>query len=125
MAWVWLLLASVLEVAFAIGLKASAGFSKPWWTAFTVVATIGSITFLTLALKTLPISVGYPIWTGLGAVGTVLIGVLVLGESWTALRVASVGLIVLGVIGLRVGAEASGEGSATAGGEPGAGVRAD
>lgn len=83
-------------------MKQSQGFTKLWPSVLVVVGSIGGIGLLTLALKTLPVSVGYPLWVGVGTVGTVAFGVLVLGESMTALKVASIALILLGVIGLKM-----------------------
>ncbi|HEP9904015.1 TPA: multidrug efflux SMR transporter [Pseudomonas aeruginosa] len=101
MAWFHLLVAAAFEVAFAMGMKFSNGFSRLWPSLLTVVAAIGGIYFLTLALRELPVSVAYPIWTAIGSLGTVFLGVLLLGESLTAVKLVSVGLIVAGVAGLK------------------------
>jgi len=93
-------------------MKQSQGFTRVWPTVWVVVGSIGGIGLLTLALKTLPVSVGYPVWVGVGTLGTVLFGVVVMGESMTALKVASIAVILLGVIGLKV---------STPGGDGGAG----
>lgn len=85
-------------------MKASNGFTVFWPSVGTVIGMIASISFLTLALRTLPISVGYPIWVGAGALGTVIFGAILFGEAMTLLKAASVGLIVIGVIGLKVAA---------------------
>ena len=95
MAWFHLLVAAAFEVAFANG------FGRLWPSLLTVVAAIGGIYFLTLALRELPVSVAYPIWTAIGSLGTVFLGVLLLGESLTAVKLVSVGLIVAGVAGLK------------------------
>lgn len=100
MAWFHLLVAAAFEVAFAMGMKLSNGFGRLWPSLLTVVAAIGGIYFLTLALRELPVSVAYPIWTAIGSLGTVFLGVLLLGESLTAVKLVSVGLIVAGVAGL-------------------------
>ncbi|HCK0566686.1 TPA: multidrug efflux SMR transporter [Pseudomonas aeruginosa] len=101
MAWFHLLVAAAFEVAFAMSMKFSNGFGRLWPSLLTVVAAIGGIYFLTLALRELPVSVAYPIWTAIGSLGTVFLGVLLLGESLTAVKLVSVGLIVAGVAGLK------------------------
>lgn len=100
-AWTYLLIAALFEIAFAIGMKLSDGFSRPLPTALTAVAVVGGIVFLTLALKELPVSVAYPIWTALGALGTVAIGAAFLGEGFSLAKGLSVLAIVAGVMGLR------------------------
>lgn len=102
MAWVWLGLAGLLEIGWAIGLKLSAGFSRFWPSVFTVVAMAASIGLLGLALKTLPVSTAYAIWTGIGAVGTAAIGILVLGETATAMKLGGIAMIAGGIILLKV-----------------------
>jgi quaternary ammonium compound-resistance protein SugE len=102
MAWIYLGLAAAFEVTFAMGMKYADGFTKPLPTAITIVAVIGGITFLTLAMKTLPVSVAYPIWTAVGTLGTVALGFAFLGEALTPLKVASALAIVAGVAGLKV-----------------------
>lgn len=99
--WVYLAVATVFEIGFAVCMKASEGFTRPWPTAGLVVSAIGGTTCLTLALRTLPVGVAYPIWTGLGAVGTVLLGGVLFGERLAPLQLASVALIIAGVVGLR------------------------
>ncbi|ALY53923.1 TPA: DMT family transporter [Pseudomonas aeruginosa] len=101
MAWFHLLVAAAFEVAFAMSMKFSNGFGRLWPSLLTVVAAIGGIYFLTLALRELPVSVAYPIWTAIGSLGTVFLGVLLLGESLTAVKLVSVGLIVAEVAGLK------------------------
>lgn len=105
MAWIFLGLAAVFEIVFAVSMKQSNGFTRLWPTVWTVVGVIGGITLLTLALKTLPVSVGYPIWVGVGTVGTVVFGAVVLGETVSLVTVASIAAILLGVIGLKVSAD--------------------
>jgi quaternary ammonium compound-resistance protein SugE len=100
MAWVYLILAGLLEIGWAVLLKKTDGFTRPGPSAATFVLYIGSIWLLSLALRTLPTSTGYAVWVGIGAVGTALIGLLFLGEPATALRLASIALIILGVLGL-------------------------
>ncbi|MGE8410830.1 MAG: DMT family transporter [Pseudomonas sp.] len=103
MAWGLLLLAAIFEVVFAMGMKYAEGFTRPWPSLLTVVAALGGIYFLTLALRELPVSVAYPIWTAIGSLGTVLLGFALLGESLTPVKLISVGLIVVGVVGLKQG----------------------
>jgi quaternary ammonium compound-resistance protein SugE len=101
MAWAYLLIAGMLEVGWAIGLKYTDGFTRLWPSIWTVVAMIFSLGFLGLALKTLPVGTAYAVWTGIGAVGTVLLGIYLFGEPATALRLACIGLIVAGITGLK------------------------
>lgn len=102
MAWAYLALAAVFEVAFVVSMKASKGFTVPWASAATLVGVVAGIGFLTLALRTLPISIGYPIWVGAGAVGSVLFGALLFGEAFGPAKLACIVLIVAGVAGLKV-----------------------
>ena len=101
-AWWMLTVAGILEVVWAIGLKSSDGFRKPGIATFTVMAMIASFYFLAQALKTLPVGTGYAVWTGIGAVGTAIVGIVVFGESREAARIASIGLIVAGIVGLKL-----------------------
>ena len=102
MEWIYLGLAALFEVTFAMSMKYAEGFTKLVPTMITVVGVIGGIGFLTLALKTLPVSVAYPIWTAVGTLGTVILGYLWLGESLSALKVASALAIVAGISGLKI-----------------------
>ncbi|GFZ84549.1 multidrug SMR transporter [Elstera cyanobacteriorum] len=102
MAWLYLLVAGVLEVGWAIGLKYTDGFTRLWPTVGTVISMILSVGFLGLALKELPVGTGYAVWTGIGTVGTVILGIALLGEPATVMRLACVGLIVAGIIGLKL-----------------------
>jgi quaternary ammonium compound-resistance protein SugE len=102
MAWLLLFLAGILEVAWAIGLKYSDGFSRLWPSALTALAMAASIGFLAMALKTIPVGTGYAIWTGIGAAGTAVMGMLLFAEAASAARVLSLLLIVLGIIGLKL-----------------------
>lgn len=102
-AWLLLLAAGVFEVAWALGLKTTEGFTRPLPTVLTVGAMIASIVLLGLAVKQLPISTAYAVWTGIGAVGTAILGVLLLGEAITPLKAASLALITLGLVGLKMG----------------------
>ncbi len=102
MAWVYLGIAAVFEVIFAMSMKYSDGFTKLLPSTLVVIGGAGGLFFLTLAMKHLPVSVAYPIWTAVGILGTVTLGALMLGESITALKVASAVLIVVGVAGLKI-----------------------
>lgn len=102
MSWILLLLASVFEVGWAIGLKYTDGFSRLVPSALTVAAMIVSVALLGLSVRALPIGTAYAVWTGLGAAGTALLGIVLLGESASALRLACIGLILLGVAGLKI-----------------------
>lgn len=102
MAWIFLLSAGVLEVVWAFLMKASAGFTRPWPTVGMVVFMIASFGLLSLAMKTLPLGTAYAIWTGVGAVGAFVVGVAVLGEPLTPLRIAGVTLVASGLIVLKL-----------------------
>lgn len=102
MAFVYLFLAGLLEIVWAVGLKFTEGFTRLIPSAVTLVAMIASILLLGLALRDLPVGTAYAIWTGIGAVGTALVGIAVLGEPATAARLASIGLIVAGIVGLKL-----------------------
>lgn len=102
MAWIYLALAAVFEVIFATSMKYAEGFTRPWPTVITVVAVIAGISFLTLAMKTLPLSVAYPIWTAVGTLGTVILGFVFFGEPITWVKAISVAAIIAGVAGLKV-----------------------
>ncbi len=102
MPWIYLLTASIFEIIFAISMKYADGFTKFWPTIAVVIGGVGGITFLTLALKTLPVSVAYPVWTGVGIVGTVLLGYLLFNESLTAMKIISIAAILLGIAGLKL-----------------------
>ena len=102
MAWIYLFVAGVLEVGWAIGLKYTEGFSKLVPSVVTVALMIGSFNFLSIALKTLPIGTAYAVWTGIGAVGTAIIGIWFLKEPADLLRIASIFLIVVGIVGLKL-----------------------
>ncbi|MGV3663064.1 MAG: quaternary ammonium compound efflux SMR transporter SugE [Prosthecobacter sp.] len=102
MPWFHLIIAGLLEVAWAIGLKQTDGWTRLWPSVITGLLMIASFFFLSLALRALPIGTAYAIWTGIGAVGTALIGIFVFGEPRTAARLACIVLIVAGIIGLKL-----------------------
>jgi quaternary ammonium compound-resistance protein SugE len=102
MAWIYLLIAGLLEVGWAIGLKYTEGFTRLVPSVLTGAAMIASFYFLSNALKSIPIGTGYAIWTGIGAVGTALIGMFLLGESKEIGRVICLFLIVIGIVGLKL-----------------------
>jgi quaternary ammonium compound-resistance protein SugE len=104
MAWTYLVLAGLLEIGWAIGLKYTDGFTRLVPSVLTALSMIGSVVLLGLALKTLPVGTGYAVWTGIGTVGTALLGIVLLGEPATAMRLACIGLIVLGILGLKFAA---------------------
>ncbi len=102
MGWIYLLGAGLLEIGWAIGLKYTQGFTRPLPTVLTVLSMALSLGLLGLALKTLPLGTAYAIWTGIGTVGTVILGIVLFGEAATALRLACVGLILAGIVGLKL-----------------------
>ena len=102
MAWTILFAAGLLEVVWAIGLKYTEGFSRLLPSILTLASMAGSIILLGMALRTLPIGTAYAVWTGIGAVGTALLGIVLFGEPATALRLACIGLIVAGIVGLKL-----------------------
>lgn len=101
-AWLLLLLAGVFEVVWAVGLKYTDGFTRPVASAVTIAGMIVSVWLLSVALKTIPLGTGYAIWTGVGAVGTAIAGMILFGESRAALRLACIALIVAGIVGLKI-----------------------
>jgi quaternary ammonium compound-resistance protein SugE len=102
MAWVWLTAAGLLEIVWAVGLKYTEGFTKPWPSAITLAAMAASVYCLAVAVRTIPIGTGYAVWTGIGAVGVAILGMVLFNEPRDALRLASIGLIVAGIAGLKV-----------------------
>ncbi|MGH9609813.1 MAG: quaternary ammonium compound efflux SMR transporter SugE [Bryobacteraceae bacterium] len=102
MAWTILFCAGLLEIGWAIGLKYTYGFTRLLPTILTVAAMIGSMALLGLAVRTLPIGTAYAVWTGIGTAGTVILGIVLLGESASLSRVFFVFLIVAGIVGLRL-----------------------
>jgi len=104
MAWLWLFLSGLLEVVWSGAMKASEDFTKPWPTALMAVSALVGLWLLSLAMRSLPLGVAYLVWVGIGAVGAFVVGVFAFGETVSALRILSVGLIVAGIIGLRLSA---------------------
>ena len=102
MSWIILFFAGLFEVGWAVGLKYTEGFSKPLPTVLTALAMLVSLGLLGLAMKHLPLGPAYAVWTGVGAVGTVIAGIVLFGESMALLRLASVALIVCGLVGLKL-----------------------
>jgi quaternary ammonium compound-resistance protein SugE len=104
MPWLILFVAGLLEVVWAVGLKYTHGFSRLVPSVITVVAMVVSMAMLSWAMKSLPVGTAYAVWTGIGAVGAAITGILLLGESASPMRIASLTLIVLGIIGLKISA---------------------
>ena len=102
MAWIVLFVAGLLEIAWAAGLKQAEGFTRLVPSLFTIVAMVASLGLLGVALRTLPLGTAYAVWTGIGTIGTALIGIVLYGEPATAIRLACIGLIVLGILGLKL-----------------------
>ncbi len=102
MAWITLFIAGVFEVGWAIGLKYTEGFTRVVPTIATVLSMVISLGLLGVALKSLPVGTAYAVWTGVGTVGTAILGMVLFGESTAALRLACIGLIVAGIIGLKL-----------------------
>lgn len=102
MAWFLLLVAGLLEVGWAIGLKYTEGFTRLWPSALTLAAMTGSVVLLGIAMKSLPVGTAYAVWVGVGAVGTAILGIVLFGESANAGRLVSLGLVVVGIVGLKL-----------------------
>jgi quaternary ammonium compound-resistance protein SugE len=102
MDWILLAVAGLFEIGWAIGLKYTEGFTRLWPSVWTVASMVVSIALLGLALKTIPIGTGYAVWTGIGAAGTAILGIILFAEPATALRLGSIGLIVAGIVGLKL-----------------------
>lgn len=102
MAWILLLVAGLLEVAWAIGLKYTEGFTKPLPSALTLAAMAGSVILLGIAMKSLPVGTSYAVWVGVGAVGTAILGMVLFHEPANWGRLLSLGLIVAGIVGLKL-----------------------
>ena len=102
MAWFFIVVAGLLEVVWALGLKSSEGFTRFWPSVITVVVMIASFVFLAQGLKQIPVGTGYAVWTGIGAAGTALAGMVLFGESASVARLFCIALILTGIIGLKV-----------------------
>ena len=102
MAWVVLVIAGIFEIGWAIGLKYTEGFTRFWPTVLTIAAMVISVGMLGIAVRTLPIGTAYAIWTGIGTVGTILFGIVLLGEPTTFIRLLCLSLIILGIVGLKL-----------------------
>ncbi|MEP6503791.1 MAG: quaternary ammonium compound efflux SMR transporter SugE [Betaproteobacteria bacterium] len=102
MAWVQLVIAGILEIAFAFGMKSSEGFTRLLPSIVTVTSGLASVALLSFALRTLPMGTGYAVWTGIGAAGTAIVGIAVLGDSAAPMRILCLALILAGVVGLRL-----------------------
>jgi quaternary ammonium compound-resistance protein SugE len=107
MAWFVLVLAGLFEVGWAIGLKYTEGFTRLWPTVWTVLAMVASLWLLGIAMRSLPLGTAYSVWVGVGAVGTVILGIVLLGEPVNTARILSVALIIAGIIGLKLATPAS------------------
>jgi quaternary ammonium compound-resistance protein SugE len=102
MAWLLLTIAGLLEVGWAIGLKYTEGFTRVWPSVLTLGAMVLSVVLLGVAMKSLPVGTSYAVWVGVGAVGTAILGMVLFGEPATTGRLASLGLIVAGIVGLKL-----------------------
>lgn len=111
MAWVVLFVAGLLEIGWAVGLKYTEGFTRLWPTVATGVALVASMALLGVALRTLPLGTAYAIWTGIGSVGTAVLGIVLFREPATAMRLVCIGLIVAGIIGLKLASSPAPAGS--------------
>lgn len=105
MAWIYLLIAGLFEIGWAVGLKYTEGFTKLWPSVITIIGMILSFYFLSNAVKTIPIGTAYAIWTGIGAVGTAILGIILFNESKEFARIIFICLIVVGIVGLKIFSE--------------------
>ena len=101
MSWIYLFIAGIMEIVWAFGIKYTESFTKLWWSIGTIAAMIVSFYFLSKALETIPVGTGYAIWTGIGAVGTAILGMILFNESREILRLLFIGFIIVGIIGLK------------------------
>ena len=104
LAWIYLVIAGLFEVVWAIGLKYTEGWSRLWPSVGTAAAMVVSLIFLSLAMKVLPVGTSYAVWTGIGAIGTVILGIVLFAEPATAIRLGCVALILTGIVGLKLAA---------------------
>jgi quaternary ammonium compound-resistance protein SugE len=102
MAWVYLLIAGILEIGWAVGLKYADGFTRFWPSVLTIVGMTASVVFLALAVRTIPLGTGYAIWTGIGVVGTAILGIVLFGESAAATRLVCIAIVLAGIVGLKL-----------------------
>lgn len=102
MAWIILIIAGLLEIGWAVGLKYTDGFTRPWPVVGTVVALIASVVLLGISVRTLPLGTAYAVWTGIGSVGTAILGIMLFREPATAARLLCIGLILAGIVGLKL-----------------------
>jgi quaternary ammonium compound-resistance protein SugE len=102
MAWIVLTLAGLFEIGWAVGLKYTAGFTRLWPTLWTAVSMVVSVVLLGVAMNSLPLGTAYAVWTGIGTIGTAILGILLFGEPTGALRLACIALIAAGIIGLKL-----------------------
>jgi quaternary ammonium compound-resistance protein SugE len=100
--WLYLTIAGILEIVWAIGLKYTEGFTRLVPSVITIIGMVASVWFLALALKTIPVGTGYAVWTGIGAVGTAILGIVLFAEAATAARLGCIALIVAGILGLKL-----------------------
>jgi len=106
MNWLILFVAGLFEIGWAVGLKYTDGFTRLWPTVATAVALLASMSLLGLALRTLPLGTAYAVWTGIGSVGTAVLGIILFREPATAMRLVCIGLIVIGIVGLKLAGDA-------------------
>lgn len=102
MAWIVLAVAGVLEIGWAIGLKYTEGFTRPWPTLATVASMVASMGMLGIAVNSLPVGTAYAVWTGIGTIGTALLGLVLFGEPASAARLACIAMIAAGIVGLKI-----------------------
>ena len=102
MAWLFIFIAGLLEIAWAIGLKYSNGFTRPFASVTTIVLMILSFIVLAQGIRTIPVGTGYAVWTGIGAAGTAILGVILFNEPLTAARVACLAMVIAGIVGLKL-----------------------
>ncbi len=102
MAWLYLFVAGLLEIGWAVGLKYTDGFRRFWPSVWTILAMAASMGLLALAVRTIPVGTGYAVWTGIGAVGTAVLGIVLFSEPATAARLCFIGVIVVGIVGLKL-----------------------